>query len=70
MLGSQVQLLCQWEPHAKRHFEAVATLGRFLGAVYLLLPLVEGAKVHIHSNLTDSTFFPMKSHLKTITWLN
>ncbi|XP_065020459.1 uncharacterized protein LOC135645734 [Musa acuminata AAA Group] len=41
---AQVQLLCQWEPHAKRHFEAVATLGRFLGAVYLLLPLVEGAK--------------------------
>ncbi|WOL10177.1 QWRF motif-containing protein 7 [Canna indica] len=49
ILDPQVELLNQWEPHAKRHFEGVAILGRLLGFVCLLLPLVEGAQANMVS---------------------
>ncbi|URE26339.1 hypothetical protein MUK42_35000 [Musa troglodytarum] len=63
MLSSHVQLLCQWEPHTKRHFEAVATLGRFLGAVDPLLPLVEGVKIKASGERAHSV--SMKSDLQS-----
>lgn len=45
ILRPQLRLLSQWEPHAKKHVDAVATLVRLLGAAAFSLPLVEGAEV-------------------------
>ncbi|KAG1354460.1 QWRF motif-containing protein 7 [Cocos nucifera] len=49
ILYPQTQLIDQWEPHAKRHFEAVAALGRVLGTICLALPLTEGAQASMIS---------------------
>ncbi|XP_073111205.1 QWRF motif-containing protein 7-like [Elaeis guineensis] len=49
ILYPQIHLLDQWEPHAKRHFEAVAALGRVLGTICLALPLTEGAQASMIS---------------------
>ncbi|CAL9165177.1 unnamed protein product [Musa hybrid cultivar] len=46
ILRPQLRLLSQWEPHAKKHVEAVATLVRLLGAAAFSLPLVEGAEAN------------------------
>ncbi|WOL07047.1 QWRF motif-containing protein 7-like [Canna indica] len=46
ILQPQVHRLSQWEPHAKKHIEAVATLVRLLGSACLSLPLVEGAQAN------------------------
>lgn len=44
ILQPQAHLLSHWEPHAKKHIEAVAILVRLLGTACLSLPLVEGTQ--------------------------
>ncbi|XP_038976634.1 QWRF motif-containing protein 7 isoform X1 [Phoenix dactylifera] len=49
ILSPQIRLLEQWEPHAKRHLEATAALGRVLGTICLAIPLTEGAQANMIS---------------------
>lgn len=68
ILRPQLRLLSQWEPHAKKHVEAVATLVRLLGAAAFSLPLVEGAEVReaLLSQLEcvehESSAFPVQAN--------
>lgn len=57
ILQPQAHLLSHWEPHAKKHIEAVAILVRLLGTACLSLPLVEGTQadlVSVHLNMSTS----------------
>ncbi|XP_074573853.1 LOW QUALITY PROTEIN: QWRF motif-containing protein 7-like [Curcuma longa] len=57
ILQPQAHLLSHWEPHAKKHIEAVAILVRLLGTACLSLPLVEGTQadlVSLHLNMSTS----------------
>ncbi|RRT78082.1 hypothetical protein B296_00006196 [Ensete ventricosum] len=68
ILRPQLRLLSQWEPHAKRHVEAVAKLVRLLGAAAFSLPLVEGAEVReaalsqLESVEPESSAFPVQAN--------
>ncbi|URD95404.1 FAD binding domain [Musa troglodytarum] len=68
ILRPQLRLLSQWEPHAKKHVEAVATLVRLLGAAAFSLPLVEGAEVReallsqLESVEHESSAFPVHAN--------
>ncbi|KAJ4803065.1 QWRF motif protein (DUF566) [Rhynchospora pubera] len=49
LLVPQVKLLMKWEQVARPHVDAVAVLGKVLGATCLSVPLVEGAQANIVS---------------------